>query len=162
MKTDAKYGYRVYFKFQGIPLNVESLIAPKLRVRFRISFGTAWKRAACTNHMSAYSLETLSARTCSRPVASTLAVLHLLYPEPPRLRTLAPQPRVAARREGCGRDSAVSTANAAAVAAAAATSPPTAAVRVAAADEVAAGVCAVGGGGPRRPHRQRLGGRAGR
>ena len=121
MKTDAEYVYWIYFKFEGIPLNFESLIAPELCVRFCISFGTAWKRATCTNHMSAYSLETLSARTCSRPSVSTLAVLHQLYAEPPRLCTLAPQQRVAARRDDCGRDSAISTADAAAVAAAAAT-----------------------------------------
>jgi len=161
MKTDTMYGYHTYFKFEGILLNFKSLIAPEIRVRFRIYFVTARKRATCSSHMSAYSLETLSARTRSRPSVPTLAVFHQLYAEPPRLRTLAPQPKVAARREDRGRDSAVFTAAAAAVAAAAATPPPTADVRVAAAGEAAAEVCAVGGGGPRRLHRQRLGGRFG-
>jgi len=161
MKTDTKYGYRTYFKFEGILLNFKSLIAPEIRIRFCIYFVTARKRATCTNHMSAYRLETLSARTRSRPSVSTLAVFHRLYAEPPRLRTLAPQPKVGAGCGDCGRDSAVFTAAAAAIAAAAATTRPTADVRVAAAGEAAAGVCAVGGGGLRRLHRQRLGGRCG-
>jgi len=162
MKTDTKYRYQTYFPFEGILLSFKSLIAPEIRLRFYISFVTARKRATCTNHVSAHSLETLSAKTRSPPSVSTLAVFHLLYAEPPRLRTLAPQPKVAPRREDCGRDSAVFTAAAAAVAAATATTPPTAAVRVATTGDAAAEVCAVGGGGPRRLHRQRLGGRFGR